>query len=106
MTWPTPYNQTPWAAVADVWVHRATKYLGGHHDVTAGVIVGRAEFIKRAKRQVRIFGATADPFGAWLVIRGLATLALRVERQNASAHRVAEFLAGHQKVSKGYYPRL
>src|SRR5947199_373785 len=78
----------------------------GHHDVTAGVIVGRAEFIKRAKRQVRIFGATADPFGAWLVIRGLATLALRVERQNASARRVAEFLAGHQKVSKVYYPGL
>ena len=105
-TWATPYNQTPLALGADVVVHSATKYLGGHHDVTAGVIVGRAEFIKRAKRQVRIFGATADPFGAWLVIRGLATLALRVERQNASAHRVAEFLAGHQKVSKVYYPGL
>jgi len=105
-TWATPYNQTPLTLGADVVVHSATKYLGGHHDVTAGVIVGRAEFIKRAKRQVRIFGATADPFGAWLVIRGLVTLALRVERQNASARRVAEFLAGHQKVSKVYYPGL
>ena len=105
-TWATPYNQTPLTLGADVVVHSATKYLGGHHDVTAGVIVGRAEFIKRAKRQVRIFGATADPFGAWLVIRGLATLALRVERQNASARRVAEFLAGHPKVAKVYYPGL
>lgn len=105
-TWATPYNQTPLTRGVDVVVHSATKYLGGHHDVTAGIITGSAEFIKRAKRQVRILGTTIDPFGAWLVIRGLATLALRLERQNGSAQRLAEFLAAHPKVSKVYYPGL
>lgn len=105
-TWATPYNQTPLALGVDVVVHSATKYLGGHHDVTAGLITGSAEFIKRAKRQVRILGTTIDPFGAWLVIRGLATLALRVERQNGSAQRLAEFLAAHPKVSRVHYPGL
>jgi methionine-gamma-lyase len=105
-TWATPCNQTPLALGADVVVHSATKYLGGHHDVTAGVIVGRREFIRRATRWVRLLGATPDPFGSWLVIRGLATLALRVERQNRTAHLLAEFLAAHPAVSRVYYPGL
>lgn len=105
-TYATPYNQNPIPLGVDVVVHSATKYLGGHHDVTAGVIVGSAEFIKRAKRQVRIFGATADPFAAWLVIRGLATLGLRVQRQNESAQGLAKFLAAHPKVERVYYPGL
>jgi methionine-gamma-lyase len=105
-TWGTPYNQSPLSLGTDVVVHSATKYLGGHHDVTAGVIIGSREFIQRAKRQVRILGTTMDPFGAWLVIRGLATLALRVERQNATAQRLADFLAAHPKVAAVYYPGL
>ena len=105
-TWASPYNQTPLADGVDVVVHSATKYLGGHHDVTAGVITGTAAFIKRAKKQVRLLGTTIDPFGAWLVIRGLATLALRMERQNASAQRLAEYLAAHPKVSAVHYPGL
>ncbi|OLC28712.1 MAG: hypothetical protein AUH31_08390 [Armatimonadetes bacterium 13_1_40CM_64_14] len=105
-TWASPYNQTPLANGVDVVVHSATKYLGGHHDVTAGVITGTAAFIKRAKKQVRLLGTTIDPFGAWLVIRGLATLALRMERQNASAQRLAEYLAAHPKVSAVHYPGL
>lgn len=105
-TWASPYNQTPLAQGVDVVVHSATKYLGGHHDVTAGVITGSAAFIKRAKKQVRLLGTTIDPFGAWLVIRGLATLALRMERQNASAQRLAEYLAVHPKVSAVHYPGL
>lgn len=105
-TWATPYNQTPISLGVDAVVHSATKYLGGHHDVTAGVIVGSADFISRAKRQVRILGSTADPFGAWLVMRGLATLALRVERQNHSAQRLAEMLAEHPKVARVCYPGL
>jgi methionine-gamma-lyase len=105
-TWASPYNQTPLAQGVDVVVHSATKYLGGHHDVTAGVITGSAAFIKRAKKQVRLLGTTIDPFGAWLVIRGLATLALRMERQNASAQRLAEYLAAHPKVSVVHYPGL
>lgn len=105
-TWATPYNQRPIEKGVDVVVHSATKYLGGHHDVTLGVIAGSASFITQAKRQVRILGTTPDPFGSWLVIRGLATLALRVERQNASAQRLAEFLAGHARVDRVYYPGL
>lgn len=105
-TWATPYNQTPAAQGVDAVVHSATKYLGGHHDVTLGVIAGPAAFVQRTKRWVRIFGTTADPFAAWLVIRGLATLALRVERQNHSAQRIAEFLAAHPKVERVAYPGL
>jgi methionine-gamma-lyase len=105
-TWASPYNQTPLANGVDVVVHSATKYLGGHHDVTAGVITGSTAFIKRAKKQVRLLGTTIDPFGAWLVIRGLATLALRMERQNASAQRLAEYLAAHPKVVAVHYPGL
>jgi len=105
-TWATPYNQTPLALGVDAVVHSATKYLGGHHDVTAGIIAGSREFVARAKRQVRILGTTIDPFGAWLVIRGLTTLALRVERQNATAQRLAGFLAAHPKVSRVHYPGL
>ncbi len=105
-TWATPYNQTPLSLGVDVVVHSATKYLGGHHDVTAGVIVGSREFIGRAKRWVRLLGATPDPFGSWLVIRGLATLALRVERQNRTAQALAEFLAAHPAVDRVYYPGL
>ncbi len=102
----TPYNQNPLALGADVVVHSATKFLGGHHDVTAGVLAGSAAFIQRARRPLRIFGGTIDPFGAWLVIRGLATLALRVARQNDSAQRLAEFLSKHSKVGCVHYPGL
>ncbi|HXF82344.1 MAG TPA: PLP-dependent aspartate aminotransferase family protein [bacterium] len=105
-TFATPYNQQPLALGADVVVHSATKYLGGHHDLTAGVIVGSAGFMTRAKRLLRIFGATIDPFGAWLAMRGLVTLGLRLERQNASARRLAEFLAAHPKVERVHYPGL
>ncbi len=105
-TFATPYNQNPLALGVDVVVHSATKFLGGHHDVTAGVLAGSAAFCKRARRQLRIFGGTIDPFGAWLVIRGLVTLGLRVDRQNQSAQRVAEFLAAHPKVARVFYPGL
>jgi len=105
-TFATPYNQTPIGLGADVVVHSATKYLGGHHDLTAGVLAGSAAFIARAKRVLRIFGGTIDPFGAWLAMRGVATLGLRVARQNASAQRLAEFLAAHPKVERVHYPGL
>lgn len=102
----TPYNQNPLALGADVVVHSATKSLGGHHDVTAGVLAGPVAFVKRARRFLRIFGGTIDPFGAWLVIRGLLTLSLRAERQNRSAQTLAEFLAKHSKVARVHYPGL
>lgn len=105
-TWATPYNHMPISDGVDAVVHSATKYLGGHHDVTLGLIAGSSDFIKKTKKQVRILGTTPDPFGAWLVIRGLATLALRVERQNATALRLAEFLAEHSSVDRVHYPGL
>jgi methionine-gamma-lyase len=105
-TFATPYNQTPIALGVDAVVHSATKYLGGHHDLTAGVIAAPAEFLARAKRYLRIFGATIDPFGAWLAARGIITLGLRVERQNRSAQTLAEYLAGHPGVAVVHYPGL
>lgn len=105
-TFATPYNQNPLALGVDAVVHSATKYLGGHHDLTAGVIAASGGFIQRAKRLLRIFGATIDPFGAWLAMRGLVTLGLRVERQNHSAQRLAESLAAHPKVERVHYPGL
>jgi len=105
-TFATPYNQNPIALGVDVVVHSATKYLGGHHDLTAGVLASGAAFIQRSKRILRIFGATIDPFGAWLAMRGVITLGLRVARQNDSAQRLAEFLAAHPKVERVHYPGL
>jgi cystathionine beta-lyase/cystathionine gamma-synthase len=105
-TFATPYNQNPVALGVDVVVHSATKYLGGHHDLTAGVLAGSAGFITRSKRLLRIFGATIDPFGAWLAMRGVITLGLRVARQNASAGDLARFLAAHPNVGRVYYPGL
>jgi cystathionine beta-lyase/cystathionine gamma-synthase len=105
-TFATPYNQTPLALGVDVVVHSATKYLGGHHDLTAGVIAGPDEFLQRAKRYLRIFGATIDPFGAWLAARGIITLGIRVERQNQNAAALAAYLAGHPKVGVVHYPGL
>lgn len=105
-TFATPYNQTPLALGVDTVVHSATKYLGGHHDLTAGVIAGPSEFLQRAKRYLQIFGATIDPFGAWLASRGVITLGLRVERQNQSAAALAAHLADHPKVGVVHYPGL
>ncbi len=105
-TFATPYNQTPLALGVDLVCHSATKYLGGHHDVTAGVIVGSRELIRRCVLTMRTFGGVLDPFAAYLLIRGLATLGLRVERHNASALALAQHLAGHPKVARVHYPGL
>jgi methionine-gamma-lyase len=105
-TFATPFNQTPLALGADMVVHSATKYLGGHHDVTAGVIVGRRELIRQAVHALRILGPVLDPFAAWLLVRGLRTLGVRVERHNQNAQRLAEFLASHPRVAAVHYPGL
>lgn len=105
-TFATPYNQRPLTLGVDVVVHSATKALGGHHDVTAGVLAGSSAFMAQARKWLRIFGGTIDPFGAWLVIRGLQTLGLRVERQNANALRLAGVLAAHPNVAQVHYPGL
>jgi len=105
-TFATPINFRPLEWGADYVVHSATKYLGGHNDVTAGTIVGPAEGISRMWEWRRNLGGSLDPFAAYLVIRGLKTLRLRVEDQNRKTQKVAEFLEDHRRVVKVYYPGL
>ncbi len=105
-TFATPFNQTPLALGVDLVCHSATKYLGGHHDVTAGVIAGPRALIRQCVRTLRIFGAVLDPFAAFLLIRGLATLGVRMERHNANAMALATHLAAHPKVARVHYPGL
>ena len=87
-------------------MHSATKFLGGHHDLMAGAIIGSRALIDRIWRGHVVFGAVADPFAAWLLMRGLRTLALRVDRQNQTASRIAHYLAEHSKVERVHYPGL
>jgi methionine-gamma-lyase len=105
-TFATPYNQRPLALGADLVCHSATKYLGGHHDVTAGVIAGPRELLRTCVNTMRIFGGVLDPFAAYLLIRGLATLGLRMERHNASAMALARHFGAHPKVARVHYPGL
>ena len=105
-TFATPYNQLPIELGADFVVHSATKYLGGHCDILAGVVAGGKEGLSKVWEARKILGGTLDPHAAWLLLRGLKTLALRVERHNENAMKVAEFLEGHPKVKRVYYPGL
>ena len=107
-TFCTPYLQQPLRWGADVVVHSATKYLNGHGDVIAGMVVGKEDFIT----QCRMFGlkdmtgAVMSPFDAFLIARGLKTLDIRMERHCANARKVAEFFVNHPAVAKVYYPGL
>lgn len=103
-TFATPYLVRPIAFGADLVVHSATKYIGGHSDVTAGVLVGRGDLVDRAREIVVNYGASLSPFEAWLTARGLKTLALRMERQCDNARQVAAFLRSHPAVKATYYP--
>lgn len=105
-TFATPINQIPLDHGLDVVVHSATKYLNGHSDVTAGVIVSTSGFVAGARRCAINHGATLDAHACYLLERGLKTLALRVERHNANAGRLAAFLAGHAAVARVHYPGL
>jgi len=105
-TFASPYNQRPLSLGVDLVCHSATKYLGGHHDVTAGVIVGSREMVRRCIGTMRIFGGVLDPFAAYLLVRGLATLGLRMERHNANAFALARRLSEHLKVARVHYPGL
>ncbi len=103
-TFATPILQKPLELGADVVVHSATKYLGGHSDVTAGAIVGRAGFIKEARQTMLQSGASLAPLASYLLTRGLKTLELRVERACRSAERIAQALRRHPKVRRVMYP--
>jgi cystathionine beta-lyase/cystathionine gamma-synthase len=105
-TFASPINQKPLSLGADVVLHSATKYLNGHADVIAGAAAGSKDAIQKIKMTRRILGGTLDPHAAYLILRGIKTLALRVERNNRNAQILAEYLSKHGRVSKVNYPGL
>jgi cystathionine gamma-synthase len=105
-TFATPINQQPLALGADLVLHSATKFLGGHADALGGVVCGNKELIQKIYHYREITGATLDPMSAYLLIRGMKTLALRIERQNKNAMAIARHLDAHPKIEKVFYPGL
>jgi methionine-gamma-lyase len=105
-TFATPFNQRPLSAGVDLVLHSATKYLGGHSDLVAGVVVGKKERIDRLWHEHVMLGGVLHPFDAWLLERGLKTFGLRMVRHNENGLAVARFLAGHPAVSQVNYPGL
>lgn len=105
-TFATPINQNPLALGADLVLHSATKFLGGHSDAMGGVLCGSKELIDKVYHYREITGATLHPMSAFLLIRGIKTLELRIQRHNDSAMKIAEFLNGQDKVSGVFYPGL
>jgi cystathionine gamma-lyase len=106
-TFMSPYFQKPLDLGADVVVHSTTKYLGGHSDVVGGAIMlSNEKLYDKIKFNQNAIGAVPSPFDCYLVVRGMKTLPLRMERHDDNAQRVAEFLASHPKVKKVYYPGL
>jgi cystathionine gamma-synthase len=101
-----PYNQNPLDFGIDLVMHSATKYLAGHNDVMAGVIVGRAGMIEALRESQGVLGGITDPNSAYLLLRGLKSFALRMARHNANGAALAAFLEGHPKVRRVYYPGL
>lgn len=105
-TFATPFNQRPLEFGIDLVVHSATKYLGGHHDLLSGVVSGSRADLEQIREVVSTLGPLADPFSAYLLMRGLKTLALRVRHHNESALCVAQFLEKQPLVEKVFYPGL
>lgn len=105
-TFATPLNQSPLALGVDLVLHSATKFLGGHADALGGVVCGSRELIQQIYHHREITGAALDPMAAYLLLRGMKTLHLRVARQNESAVRIANFLKSHPRVTDVFYPGL
>jgi cystathionine gamma-synthase len=105
-TFASPAVQTPLDLGATAVIHSGTKYLGGHSDVMCGVVAAREALIARLHEIQVDFGTVLDPAACWLLGRGLQTLAVRVARQSASAHRIATFLSAHELVAEVRYPWL
>nr|WP_238533084.1 PLP-dependent aspartate aminotransferase family protein [Bacillus methanolicus] len=103
-TFATPYHCNPYILGADLVIHSATKYIGGHSDITAGVVVGKEGLVAKARKKVVNLGANVSPFEAWLTCRGLKTLALRMKSQTQNARKLAEALMTNENVEKVYYP--
>ncbi|XP_011085742.1 LOW QUALITY PROTEIN: cystathionine gamma-synthase 1, chloroplastic-like [Sesamum indicum] len=105
-TFATPLNQKALALGADIVLHSATKFIGGHNDVLAGSISGPEKLISVVRNLHHILGGALNPNAAYLIIRGMKTLHLRVQQQNTTAQRMAEILEAHPKVRRVYYPGL
>lgn len=105
-TFATPYNLNPLALGADLVLHSATKYLAGHNDILAGAILGPNDLVERIRGFHKKVGGIIDAHCSYLLVRGLKTFALRVQQQNASAMKIAQFLAQHPKVAQTFYPGL
>lgn len=105
-TFATPINQNPIVLGADIVVHSATKFLGGHSDVMGGVACGKKELIKKIFQYREINGASLHPMSAYMIARGMKTLEIRIQRQNENAMTIAKFLKAHPKVEEVFYPGL
>jgi cystathionine beta-lyase/cystathionine gamma-synthase len=105
-TFASPYLQRPLAHGADIVVHSTTKYLGGHSDVIGGAVVGRRDQLDAIAFYQNAAGGVPGPFDSWLILRGIKTLAVRMERHSANARSLAEWLAGQTKIERVYYPGL
>ncbi|MCS5634888.1 MAG: aminotransferase class I/II-fold pyridoxal phosphate-dependent enzyme [Myxococcota bacterium] len=105
-TFATPVNQRALEQGADLVVHSATKYLGGHNDLLAGTVTGGREIVEPIRKALGVLGGIIDSHGAWLLLRGLKTLALRMERHNHNGLTVARHLESHPKVRQVWYPAL
>ncbi len=105
-TFATPLNQNPLKWGADLVIHSATKFLGGHSDALGGLVCGSESLVKILFQFREIHGATMSPLSAYLILRGMKTLELRIERQNKNAMEIARFLSDHSKVQAVYYPGL
>jgi len=105
-TFATPVNFRPLDVGADLVIHSATKYLGGHNDLIAGVLLGREALVQPITDMLSTLGGICDPNTAFLLGRGMKTLGVRVAKQNEGGQAVAEFLEGHPKIKRTYYPGL
>jgi cystathionine gamma-synthase len=105
-TFATPINLRPLEQGIDLVIHSASKYLAGHNDLLAGTVIGPREILDRIENARGVLGGVGSPHDAYLLLRGLKTLALRVRRQNENGQRVARFLEGHPAVRRVHYPSL
>jgi cystathionine beta-lyase/cystathionine gamma-synthase len=105
-TFATPINFRPLAHGAAAVIHSATKYLGGHSDVTAGVVAGAESIVREVREKLMSFGPVLDPHATWLLDRGIKTLAVRMARHNENGLAVARWLCGHGAVARVHYPGL
>jgi cystathionine gamma-synthase len=105
-TFATPYNQRPLDFGIDLVIHSATKYLGGHNDLMAGVVVGSRGLVSAIRDMQAMLGGITDPHTAYLLLRGMKTLGIRLRKQNENGITVARFLEGHPRVRRVYYPGL